>query len=198
MHKYILILLALFLVGCSPKYVVKKQYIAPKDKSFAGCVKTCEIEKKVCDQDCKNQYDTCLNNAYSRSKDISNIEFVKYNEYYEEYLLKLRDYKSYRYRFDKNYLMIKDDYKYFHKQCVKTKEYYACHRKTELKNKMIKMRHNRMVHPQEPLKPSFQAILKDQQSFCKSDCGCSDSFDRCYINCGGEIVPYKFCVKNCD
>ncbi|WP_024954200.1 hypothetical protein [Sulfurospirillum arcachonense] len=198
MHKYILILLALFLVGCSPKYVVKKQYIPKKEKSFAGCVQTCEVEKSVCKQDCKNQFDFCMSDAYTRSKDISNIEFLKYDEEYEEYLLKLSDYKRHRHQFDRNYRKVENDYRYFRKRCARTKKHYPCYREHELNKKLLHMRSNVIVYPVAPIKPSFEAILVKQQSFCKSNCGCDESFDRCYVECGGAVVPYKFCIKNCD
>lgn len=199
MYKYIFFVsLTFFLVGCSPKYVIKNQYIPAQEKSFAQCANNCEKEKMICEQDCSNIYQTCLNDAYTRAKDISGIEFVKYDNLYEEYLFKLRDYESYKHKFNKKYKKTERDFVYFKNQCIKTKDLYACKRQRELHNTLTNMKQNMLQRPFEPRRPSFKKILYKQQSYCKSDCGCSSSFDRCYINCGGEIVPYRLCISNCD
>lgn len=198
MYKFILILLAIFFVGCSPKYVTKNHYIAPEEKGFGVCVNQCEQEKKICEQDCSNMYQGCLDNAYLRAKDISAVEMIKFDKAYENYLLQLGDYRIYQHKFDKSYIRISRDFNYFKEQCIKTKDKYACERRSELNNTLYNLKHNKIRKPREPRRPSFNRILNKQQSYCKSDCGCSSSFDRCYINCGGEVIPYKFCVENCD
>lgn len=198
MYKYILILVSIFLVGCSPVYVTKNQYIAPKDKEFSKKVSICEVKKKECDSECRSEYQGCLDSAYLRAKDISNEEFKKYDIDYEEYLIELRDYKYYKYEFDKNYMRIQNDYSYFYKECNSKKEAYACERKNELKDTLNMLKRDKLRKPKEPRKPFFDNILRKQQKLCANDCGCSRSFDICYVNFGGEVIPYKFCIENCE
>lgn len=198
MYKYILILGALFLVGCSPVYVTKSQYIAPKKDGFSACVQTCEIKKEDCIKASKIEYQICIDSAYSRAKDISNVELYKYDKAYENYLIEFRDFQNYKHAYDRDYRQIELDYNYFLKECYKKKSSFSCRRELELKNRLYKMKRDRLKRPREPKKPSFNKILLSQQNLCRVDDSCSKSFDICYVNCGGEVIPYRFCVKNCD
>ena len=198
MHKYILILVALFLVGCSPKYVIKNQYIAPKDKAFSTCVKKCEVQKKECLRTANEDYQICINSAYNRAKEISNEQFLKYDRSYEEYLLDYRDFKRYKHEYARDYRKLESDYNYFSKECHTKKDNFTCRRENELKNRLLVLKRDRLKRPEEPKKPSFNRILKSQQNLCRVNNSCSKSFDICYVNCGGEVIPYRFCVKNCD
>ncbi|HIP30226.1 MAG TPA: hypothetical protein EYG93_00375 [Sulfurospirillum arcachonense] len=198
MYKYILVLVSIFLVGCSPVYVTKNQYIAPRDKSFSQCVGNCEEKKITCDKECNNNYQVCIRDGFYRAQDISDSKFAKYDVDYEDYLIELRDFKYYKYEFDKNYIKIQNDYSYFSKECNSKKKNYACSRKIELKNALHVMKRDRLKRPKEPRKPNFDAIFKRQQKLCKRNCGCSKSFDICYVGCGGEVIPYRLCIKNCD
>ncbi len=198
MYKYVLIVVALFLIGCSPKYVTKNQYVASKEQGFGTCVKRCEVQKQECQLKSKEEYKVCLDDAYNRAKDISAEQFVKYDIDYEEFLLEFRDFKYYKYEFDKNYSILERDYNYFSKECNSKKDEFTCRRKNELKDTLEMMKRDKLKKPREPKKPSFNRILKSQQNLCKIDNSCSTNFDMCYIKCGGEVIPYRFCVKNCD
>ncbi len=198
MYKYILIFISLFLVGCSPKYVTKNQYIAPKEKNFSQCARKCEIKKIECLKEAKKEYKTCLNKAYLRAKEISDEEFLKYDRDYEDFLLEFQDFKNYKYTFDKDYRNIESDYNYFLKECYSKKDSFTCRRKDELRGSLLLMQKDMIKQPREPKRPSFNGILKAQQNLCRFDNSCSKNFDICYVNCGGEVIPYRFCVKNCD
>lgn len=198
MYKFILIFIVFFLVGCSPKYVTKNQYIAPKDKDFSQCVNKCEIKKKECIRESNKEYKTCLNTAYLRAKEISDGQFIKYDRDYEDFLLEFRDFKNYKYIFDKDYRKIVSDYNYFLKECHSKKDSFTCRRKDELKQSLSLMKRDMVKEPKEPKIPSFSAILKSQQNLCRLDNSCSTSFDICYVNCGGKVIPYRLCINNCD
>ena len=90
MYKYILVFISLFLVGCAPVYVTKNQYIAPKDKEFTQRVAICEVEKKTCISECRNEYQACLNSAHKRAKKAFERELKRYDVDYEKYMLDLR------------------------------------------------------------------------------------------------------------
>lgn len=198
MFKYILIVFTIFLVGCSPKYVVKNEYVPLATEKFNVCVNQCEIQKTDCDNNCVVQYEKCIANAYVRAKDIVSIEMIKYSRDYDSYLLAMRDYRHYKYKFDRQYIKTNKDYDYFTHECKNKKDKYACKRKQELNILIRDMNRNKLRQPRSPRKPSFNQILNEQQSYCKKDCGCSSTFDRCYVGCGGEVIPYRLCVENCD
>lgn len=198
MYKIILIAVAVFLVGCTPKYVVKNQYIPAQNDGFVQCVSVYEQEKEICEQNCRNEYQICLNNAYQRAQDIYEIQLLKYNEAYENYLFKYRVYQTYKYEFDINYRNLNRDFRYFSKECTNKKNGYPCRRKNELYRSMKIMERDRLRQPRMPRKPSLNKIVRNQQNFCKNDCSCSENFDRGYETCGGKIISYKYCVENCD
>jgi|LGOV01.1.fsa_nt_gb hypothetical protein len=198
MHGIVLVLISLFLVGCSPVYVTKNHYIAPQKKDFSLHVNRCEEKKKICDVKCNEDYQNCLDRAYFRAKNIFTQQSAKYEVESRLYRTELREYKHYKYQFDNNYMEIHRDYSHFSKQCNSKKSSFTCRRKNELKDTLSMMKLQMMQKPQKPKKPSFDKILKNQQSFCQSNCGCSESFDICYVSSGGEVIPYKMCLRNCD
>lgn len=33
---------------------------------------------------------------------------------------------------------------------------------------------------------------------CGGDCGCGDTYNQCFTNCGGKIIPHTVCTAFCD
>ena len=198
MYKIFLICIAVFLVGCAPKYVTKVQYVPSLTDGFSQCVSKYEQEKILCNQNCSENYQVCLDNAFQRAQDIYQVELSKYSKIYDDYLSRLREYRNYKYDFDRKYRILKDDYYYFSNECNKKKSGFTCRRAHELKDALFIMKRDRLRRPIQPRKPSLNTIIKNQQSFCKSDCGCLKDYDRGYENCGGQIIVQKYCVENCD
>jgi len=198
MYKIMLFVIAFFLVGCAPKYVVKNQYIPSQNDGFLQCVSIYEDEKKICEQNCRDDYQLCLDAAYSRAEDVYASELNKYNADYSKYLFELKFFKIRKYKFKKKYESLQRDYKYFAKECNKKKQGFTCKRKNELLYSMKNMKKNILIRPRMPQKPFFNTILKSQQSFCVSNCSCSKNFDIGYKNCGGQIISHKYCIENCD
>jgi hypothetical protein len=198
MYKIALVFIAMFFVGCSPKYVTKIKYVPSVNDGFSQCLVKYEREKDVCVQDCNANYQFCLDSAYQKSQNIYEVELAKYNVDYENYLFDFRKYRDYKYEFDKQYRLIQNDYNYFFNECKVKKDSFTCRRTNELRNSLEIMQRDRLRRPKEPKKPSLNKISKNQQSFCKSDCGCSTNFNIGYENCGGQVIFQKYCVENCD
>ncbi len=198
MYKYLLMLIAIFFIGCGPKYIVKKQYTPSNNASFSSCVSGCSEQKELCELESNRNYEVCLNNTYDRAKDMYENQLAMYDRAYDDYLFDLRKYNKIQYKMERKYNFLKKDYKYFNHQCVKKKDFYACDRRNIIQKEMHHMKKNAKRYPQEPLKPSLYHITRTQQSFCKQSNKCQKNFDMCYTNCGGSVVPYKFCVSNCD
>jgi len=198
MYKIFLICIAIFFAGCAPKYVTKVQYVPSSNDGFTGCVSKYEQEKIICTQNCSENYQICLDDAFQRAQDIYQVELSKYAKLYDDYLFRLREYRNYKYDFDRKYRILKDDYYYFSNECDKKKRGFTCRRKHELRDTLFIMKRDRLKRPIQPRKPSLNVIVKNQQSFCKSSCGCLKDYDRGYENCGGQIIVQKQCVENCD
>lgn len=198
MYKIILIIAALFFAGCAPRYVVKNQYVPLQTEEFSLCVSAYEAEKTICEQNCRVEYQMCLDNAYERAKNIHESQLVKYNELYNNYLFEFRVYQRHQHNFNTNYRSLERDYKYFSHECNKKKNGFPCKRRNELMHSMEMMKRDRFRRPRVPKKPSLNSIVRSQQSYCVSDCSCSKNFDIGYESCGGKIISYKYCVENCD
>lgn len=198
MRAFIYLFVLVFFVGCGPKYVIKNSYQAPKDKNSLECTKICASTKQSCDKICTKKYETCKQDAYNRAKEISNIEFIKYNEEYTLYQDELRVYRNKKFTWDRNFNSKYRDYKYFSKKCSRKSDKYSCVRQGELSVELRILKRRKPIIPFVPLKPSFNNIYENELKSCNKTCNCQNEYDNCFINCGGTITPYKICVSNCD
>ena len=200
MMRYIfgLLFLILFLSGCVPRYTIKHLYIPPVGTKAKQCLQTCKDERVACDIKCQDSYNNCLNKAFLRAKDIKGIEDTNYDKAYESYLQKLNEYKNHMLSWQSEYDKDRSDWSYFQSKCKNRHDRYACSRVNELSWTLRKMINIKPKEPQAPIKKSFVQILKNEQKVCKSDCGCQNDYDTCFLNCGGEIQLKKICIANCD
>lgn len=138
-------------------------------------------------------------------KNAEDKAFKSYNELLKIYQHEL---KSYFFAYDvyqkkliewnRNYRKLYKDYVYFKEQCKKHKHnYYVCERKYQLEEVLDTLNDKKPEPPQEPKAPDFSSILSELSSACKKDCGCEEAFRTCFTACGGKVVPYRLCVKNC-
>lgn len=57
----------------------------------------------------------------------------------------------------------------------------------------------------------FRYDSRERRNICMRNCFCSqpncsrpdpyvcdERYNRCYTNCGGEVLPYQKCISNCD
>ncbi len=188
----------IFFVGCAPQYAIKNQYIPPIKSKSNICLKNCALDKQACQTRCEEDYSDCLSYANERAKKIQVRSDENYKKRYARYLTRLNDYNlnifDWQNRYDERY----SDWKYFNDKCSKNGDKYACDREEDLRYIIRKLKINRPREPREPRYISFDEILAKQQKTCSRKCGCQDNYDSCFLSCGGEIVPHKICVKNCD
>ncbi len=93
-------------------------------------------------------------------------------------------------------------------------EYDACHREAQLQGKIDyleakedwleqRMRCERTLKAQvkgdsvcTEREPSKSDFIKTHH--CRRDCGCEDTFERCFQLCGGQIRHERRCVSGCE
>ena len=192
---YSILGLALFsLVACSPRYKIEKIYIPPKNN--LKCVEKCKQEKYKCEKECESKKKSCLDKAIIRSKRIYTQQEKIYQKrlevYFKQYDRYLSEYNQWRDKF----LRLNEDYQYYSRKCSIDKswcderDYYK-----KILDNWIKLKPKKPIKPKEP---SFNKILKEQQSLCLRDCCCNTNFDICFQSCGGKVLLKKICVENCD
>lgn len=187
-----------FFSGCAPQYAIRNQYIPPLDQKSKVCLRDCSYQKQACRQRCEEDYSDCLSYANERAKKIQIRTDRNYKNRYENYLAKQNDYNleilNWQDRYDERYR----DWRYFNKKCSKNNDKYACEREYDLRYIIKRLQTNRPMEPREPRYITFDENLANQQKTCSKNCGCDDNYNGCFISCGGEIVPHKICVRNCD
>jgi hypothetical protein len=198
MRYFLFLVVILFSVGCSPKYIVKNQYIPPKEESLLVCVDNCASAKKICLENCDTSYKICEQDAYNRAKDISNIENIQYDKEYTNYQNSLNLYRTDMRIWQRNFDNRSSDYRYFLDRCRHAHDVFACKRQDALHVELQQMKIRKPMKPIEPVKPIFSSIYNNELKRCSKTCNCEANYDSCFISCGGEIVPYRMCIANCD
>ena len=196
--RYFLLLLSLFFLGCSPKYVLKNHYIPSSKEGFVGCVQECDSKRDRCEKEAVETYEICRQDAYNRTKDIYQIELIAYEKEYTLYLKELNFFSSSHFSWQNRFNLVYQDYKYFLDKCHKHKDSYACARQGELDVNLKDLRLRKPLKPREPLRLNFNEMYEKELLTCKASNNCLNEYDKCYTSCGGEVVPYRICVENCD
>jgi len=190
--------LVTFFSGCAPQYAIRNQYISPINQKSKVCLRECAYQKQACQQRCEEDYSDCLSYANERAKKIQVKIDRKYKDRYENYLAKQNDYNLERLNWQNRYDERYRDWRYFNKKCSKHNDKYACRREYDVRHIIERLRRNRPIEPIEPRYITFDENLANQQKSCSENCGCNDSYNSCFVSCGGEIVPHKICIRNCD
>lgn len=197
--KYVFLLLAaLLLVGCGPRYVIKNQYIPPASSVSQSCLNNCSMIRQNCQNICQQNYQYCLDDAYAKAKAVEIDEQRAYDVAYSRYQMDYGFYRMEMQRWQRDYYDYSRDLSHYQSQCERNKDPYACKKRDELRNYMNRLSHDRPREPWIPARPTFEQILVNQQSFCTTNCGCEQSYDNCFVGCGGQVIPHKMCVENCD
>ncbi len=183
--------------GCAPEYTVKNIYIPPVGYKARECIKTCRYTREKCSKNCEKNYNQCLNDAFLRAKDIKAIEDKEYNKKYNRYIRRLNDYNARMFDWQNEYDQNYRDWSYFRDQCKKNHSSYACDRANDLRYIIRRSLRVKPKEPKAPTKNSFNQIVKNEQKFCKRNCGCQKDYDICFLNCGGTIQLKKICIRNC-
>ena len=198
MYGFLMLLMALLLSGCGPRYVIKNQYIPPTQVNSQKCLDTCALSRQACQAQCQQRYQYCLDDAYAKAKAVEVDEMRAYDMAYARYMMDLSHFQMRMREWDRDYYDYSRDLSHFQNRCEREKDPYACRKRDELRNYLNRMKHDRPREPWVPVRPTFEQILVNQQSFCTTNCGCEQTYDNCFVGCGGTVIPHKICVENCD
>jgi len=214
MQPIFLVTFVMLLTACSPRYIVKTHYSKPLNKEGNNCIQRCEHIRDHCQQNCNHQYNRCQINAKQEAKE--NFVHVM-----REYDLDMRDYyhemDRYHYEFDRweyNRDRLQDDYRDAQRDCarIKSSNYKKDHSKSDLKKRNYLCKksdeldkklyhHTHSLRPTEPIRPDKPTLSEEIAKFqeqCTRQCGCTKSYDRCFVSCGGKLYYEKICVENCQ
>ncbi len=191
------LLLSVF-TACGPRYVIRSSYIPPEGPGAAQCLSICAEHFKRCQRDCLRQKEACLERVRREAKDLylklSSLYLVSLKDYDQRVRLYQTNLLSWEHHYRQGY----EDYRFFEQACQKEKNVYACKRKQELAKLLKDMEKERPKRPLKPKVPSLARILRELSRTCTFSCGCQEIYKACFLKCGGRIVPYKFCLKNCS
>lgn len=198
MYGFFMLVMVLVLSGCGPRYVIKNEYIPPAKVNSSKCLDNCAHVRQACQSQCQQHYQYCLDDAYAKAKAVEVNEIRAYDAAYARYMMDVSHYRMRLHQWDRDYYDYSRDLSHFQNQCERAKDAYACQKRDELRNHLNRMKRDRPREPWVPVRPSFEEILVNQQSFCTTNCGCEQTYDNCFVGCGGQVIPHKICVENCD
>ena len=195
MRKAIL-LAVFFLASCGgPEFAVKYKYVPPADNKV--CLETCDKKFNACVEKCSERRERCLEKVRKEAEQIYREQLREYSKQVELYNKEIKNYQNELLSWNDKFTKLYKDYRYFDAVCRRTKDYVACNRRDELRELLEDLNDEKPKKPVKPEAPSFERILARLQASCNVDCGCKDIYDACFTSCGGKLIPYKFCVKNC-
>ncbi len=91
-------------------------------------------------------------------------------------------------------------------QCIQAKN--SCQQMCESKTENCKLRAHQDALAQfemykQEQKRTGKEVSRSVDSFdnsysCSSDCGCEETHNACYTNCGGKVIEQQVCVAFCN
>ncbi len=196
MVKRLLIFLFPFILGCGgPEFAVSYRYEPPADNR--ECLSKCKEELTSCELSCMGKRQECLDRVRRSAEDIYKEELKNYKRELSAYQNAYSSYQRRLLEWNRNYRKLYKDYLYFERMCKKGKDYYACQRRDDLEEALQTLSETKPTPPERPVKPQLSDIIRELSSSCPSDCGCKERYDACFTSCGGKIIPYRYCVRNC-
>ena len=183
--KYIFIAIStLFFIGCSPKYKVVNEYVMPQTESGKSCLSECQKQYGSCKEICKANFEICKTKAHIQAQENFERKMHKYSILLESYL---DDMEMYQLEVD---LMYFDGFYGGYGRYGYSGYYYP--------RRMFMMHPGSMYRPARPLKPSLtQEIQLAEMQMCQIDCGCTKTYDNCFVGCGGSVKAKQICIENC-
>lgn len=195
---FLLFTCTLFFLGCSPKYVMKYEYIPSNDENFSICSTQCETKRNSCQIAFEARQQDCVNEAKKRAEDIYRVELAQYQDKYTAYQQTYQIYYDKKRQIQRQRDIAYRDYQYFSHKCTQEHDKYACRRATDLKYELKHLEKIKFSQPLEPTKPLLAQIYNQEASFCQKTNECNSDYDKCYTSCGGKIIPHRICIENCE
>ncbi len=189
----------IFLSACSPKYKLVQQKIPPEiTTSSSQCLAQCETQMSTCKNSCQTQHSMCL----AEQAEFAKQQYPKQLEIdtaaLEAYYAKLSLYESQQRGYDAQsalYLKQAHEYKHLCKTALFNRASHCANAKAA--NYQYSTL-SRPTAPKKPNKTTLEELTISSQEQCNKKCGCEQSYERCFISCGGKIETKRICVSNCD
>jgi len=180
--KYTFIMItALFFIGCSPKYRAIHEYKAPTSDEGKVCLVECQKKLATCKEICKANFETCKVKAEKAARE-------SYEKKMKEYTIRLEQYASDIEMFELERSLYYDDffgYGYYGRGFYRPRHLFWASPMP-------------LFVPKKPVKPSLEKEIQvAEMKMCQIDCGCTKSYDNCFIGCGGEVKTKEVCIENC-
>ncbi|MBU1669097.1 hypothetical protein KKC13_11815 [bacterium] len=194
-----LILSALILTACSPRYEIKTHYTPPTNLDGKVCVQTCSNDKKTCQRRCNQKEDQCLATAEQSARDSYPAIMHEYQNLQSQYLYALDRYNIDMDAWEHQRERLRQDVNHYRHKCKKDNaKSYECRRANEADDQLRHMYRSEPTHPIQPVQPTLSDEIQLAQRACHNECGCNKIYDTCFSSCGGTLTYEKFCVENCD
>lgn len=165
--------IVIFVSGCAnPRYQTFYRYEPPTDSEGRACMAHCESKLAACKTECKTTYDACV-------KRVAPEIDVRYDEALKRYEVEFVHYRqellNYELHQSIGWGYYPPGYEPFYPW--PTPFYFQ---------------------PIPPHKPSREQIqTRIHREKCPADCGCQQSYDACFLSCGGKKIPETKCIANC-
>jgi len=192
-------LITIFLIACSPKYVIKTLYTQPITNQGKVCVQECNVKRETCQIHCNQKRDRCLAKAKEDAKRNFSSIMNEYEHSMRGYEAEVNRYKGEIDSWDRRYIRVEQQFKTYRELCDKKKDRnaYECRRAREADDELSSLETFEPTPPTRPNKPLLSEEIKRVQKSCSNKCGCQKEYDNCFVSCGGTLEYKKFCIENC-
>lgn len=193
------LILLLCISACGgPKYVVKYHYLPPTEAEGRACLKKCDEDFLRCEKRCEEKEEACQREARQEASRLYQKLLEAYQEEVKAYRERLSLYRQELVHWNEDYRRLYEEYLFFKKACKKEKDDYACKRRRELERSLKSLEDEKPSPPKEPQPPKLEEIQRELAASCKQDCRCQKNYDHCFLQCGGKIIPERFCLEGCS
>ena len=172
-------------------------YHPPDTEEGKKCIEKCKLERDRCNNICAKKKRKCYEEAIKVGKNIYELKLKEYEIEYKNYLERYRSYKDELWEWERRRNELDNNYLYFSHLCATEKRF--CSEKDFYLKLLRNLEYRRPIAPTRPVKPDLSRIIEEQKrKLCKLNCNCSEEFNICFQNCGGEIEIKKICVEHCE
>ncbi len=195
MRKYFVVFWIFLLCACGgPKYEIRYRYLPPEDPA---CLRTCEEKFSRCKESFRQERQKCLERSRKEAVKLYEEALKEYERDLALYQERLSLYRKEMLAFREKEAALRGDYRFFKKTCEERNEQYACLRAQELRKILKEMAGEKPSRPEKPSKPRLEEFLAPLRELCREEKLCEERFQKCFLACGGTLVPERICVKNC-
>jgi len=179
--QYILIIFcSLFFLGCSPKYKSVNEHILPSSAQGQECISKCQKQYGSCKEICKANLEICKTKAIKVAKENYERKNREYVSRLERYVDEMR-----MHELNMNLYYFNGPFGYGYRW-----SYYP--------RSLFWYDSYPVIRPYRPIKPSLSLeVEKATKEICDTDCGCTQTYDKCFVGCGGIIGTKEVCIENC-